>query len=337
MPAPTWSMCSSASACIRPSAPSSSLRGCGSRCSPTPRCARTSVRATTTRHHTEREPATTARNARLLLQGAADQLRHLVIVAGAGSSRAKRVMQSLNAASDKSSPPFAHRRRGVEALGDRRIGQSLRTAQNDAGALDQAVGHQGGPRQSGQLLACSLVSTSGGSGRPRGIAQGFLWIAGPIFNCTYLWDTWREIALDGRFCNAIPSRSSSEHACDAAVRTQDAEPCWSAAQQSLAESWTVRTKATSPGNRPWCWGMSQCCRRCEPASSGGSTTVRCTSGATMPNGCFAACRDCAASSRNSRRSTCNSLIENINLEWRATRRSSGQASPPHSIEERWIS
>ena len=44
--------------------PSSGLRG--SRCSPTPLCDQTSVRTTTIRHHTERDPATTAHNARLL-------------------------------------------------------------------------------------------------------------------------------------------------------------------------------------------------------------------------------------------------------------------------------
>ena len=65
MPTPTWSMCSSESACIRPTGPSNSPRECGSRCSPTHLCAQTSVRTTTIRHHTEGNPATTAQNARL--------------------------------------------------------------------------------------------------------------------------------------------------------------------------------------------------------------------------------------------------------------------------------
>ena len=65
IPTPTWSMCSSGSACIRPTGPSSSPRGCGSRCSPTPPCGQSSVRITTIRHHTERDPATTAHNARV--------------------------------------------------------------------------------------------------------------------------------------------------------------------------------------------------------------------------------------------------------------------------------
>ena len=50
---------------IRLSRPSNSLRGCGSRCSPTPPCIQTSVRTTTIRHHTERDHATTAYSARL--------------------------------------------------------------------------------------------------------------------------------------------------------------------------------------------------------------------------------------------------------------------------------
>ena len=58
-------MCSSASACIRPSGPSSSHRGCGSRSSPMPNCGQTSARTTTIRHHTERDPATTGQIARL--------------------------------------------------------------------------------------------------------------------------------------------------------------------------------------------------------------------------------------------------------------------------------
>ena len=62
---PTWSMCFSASAFIRPTAPSNSPRECGSRGSPMPPFAQTSGRTTTIRHHTERSPATTAQNARL--------------------------------------------------------------------------------------------------------------------------------------------------------------------------------------------------------------------------------------------------------------------------------
>jgi len=81
----------------------------------------------------------------LVLQGAVDELRHLVIIIGARPSRAKLVMQSLNASLQEPAPPFAYRRgRDVQALGNGRIGQSLRTGQNDAGPLYQAVGHRGG-------------------------------------------------------------------------------------------------------------------------------------------------------------------------------------------------
>ena len=71
MPTPTWSTCSSASACIRPTGPSNSPRGCGNRCSPTRPCAQTSARTTTTRHHTDRRSATTAYIACLDPNGAA--------------------------------------------------------------------------------------------------------------------------------------------------------------------------------------------------------------------------------------------------------------------------
>ena len=62
---PTWSTCSSASACIRPTGLSNSPRGCGSRCSPMTPFGQTLVRTTTIPHHTECGPATTAHNARL--------------------------------------------------------------------------------------------------------------------------------------------------------------------------------------------------------------------------------------------------------------------------------
>ena len=73
MPTPTWSTCSSASARIRPTGPSNSPRGCGSRCSPMTRFGQTSVRTTTIRHHTEPGTATTAHNARLHSGGAPGQ------------------------------------------------------------------------------------------------------------------------------------------------------------------------------------------------------------------------------------------------------------------------
>ena len=104
----------------------------------------------------------------LLLQGAVDEFRHLFIIVGAGPSRAKLVMQSLNAAFEKPPAPLAHRRgRDGQALGDGRIGQPLRTGQNDAGALDQTVGHRGGLGQGGQLFARSdwrfpYLQTGGG-------------------------------------------------------------------------------------------------------------------------------------------------------------------------------
>ena len=107
------------------------------------------------------------------LQGAVDQLRYLLIIIGARASRAKLVMQSLYAAFDKSSPPFAHRRgRGVQAFGHCRIGQSLRTGQNDSGPLDQTVGHRGGLRHSGQLFALFVGEHQRGKGASAHHRQG---------------------------------------------------------------------------------------------------------------------------------------------------------------------
>ena len=41
-----------------------------------------------------------------------------------------------------------------------------------------------------------------------------------------------------------------------------------------------------PPTGPWSWGMNPWCRRCVRVSTHGSTTGRCTSGATKSNGCF---------------------------------------------------
>ena len=51
-------------------------------------------------------------------------------------------MQSLNAPLKEPASPFADRReRDIKALSDTGIGQTLPTGEDDAGALDQPVGH----------------------------------------------------------------------------------------------------------------------------------------------------------------------------------------------------
>ena len=78
----------------------------------------------------------------LAVQGVIDEFGDLLVIIGARPSRAKLVVQSLNAPVEEPAAPFAHRRgRDIEALSDRGIGQTFGAGQDDAGALDEPVGH----------------------------------------------------------------------------------------------------------------------------------------------------------------------------------------------------